>query len=293
MSDSVIKSYSVNYAQHDEKKKKRVIDSNKAVSDRIKALSEMLEGPPEEDFADDFNEGLDVAMVDALLADQDEEPAEEAGAQIDSEAAQKLIEEANAEAEQILADAREEASRIIEEANGQAGQIFEEARAKGEAEGSEKGYADGLERARQIEAEAAERAAANDAEYEAKMGELEPKFVDVLTDIYSHVLGTDLQGRRDVVLNLLRDAIRNIEGARNFLVHVSRDDREYVNENRELLTEGLGSGATVEIIEDLTLAEGNCFIETDGGIYDCSLGTELELLKKELKVLSYTRPADR
>ncbi|MBR6293999.1 MAG: flagellar assembly protein FliH, partial [Lachnospiraceae bacterium] len=70
-------------------------------------------------------------------------------------------------------------------------------------------------------------------------------------------------------------------------VHVSRDDHEYVSSNKDELLSDVSASANVEIIEDSTLKEGNCFIETDGGIYDCSIGTELELLKKELKILSY------
>ncbi len=284
MSKSVIKSYSVNYASGQKKKEKRVIDSNQAVSDRIKALSEMLESVPEEDFAEEFSEGLDAEQVDALLTDQDE-LAEEAAR---NEAAQKLIDEANEQAQQIIEDANAQAQQIIEDAKAESTTVFDEARVKGEQEGNEKGYAEGLERARQLEAAAEEKAAALDADYEAKMSELEPKMVETLTDIYSHVFGVDLSGRNDVVLHLLKDTIRNIESSKNFLVHVSKEDREYVSENRDELTEGLGGSATVEVIEDITLSAGSCFIETDGGIFDCSLGTELELLRKELRILSYT-----
>ena len=281
MSNSVIKSY---YASGQQKKEKRVIDSNQAVSERIKALSEILESVPEEDFAEEFSEGLDAEQVDALLTDQDE-LAEEAAR---NEAAQKLIDDANEQAQQIIEDANAQAQQIIEDAKAESTTVFDEARVKGEQEGNEKGYAEGLERARQLEAAAEEKAAALDADYEAKMSELEPKMVETLTDIYSHVFGIDLSGRNDVVLHLLKDTIRNIESSKNFLVHVSKEDREYVSENRDELTEGLGGSATVEVIEDITLSAGSCFIETDGGIFDCSLGTELELLRKELRILSYT-----
>lgn len=284
MSNSLIKSYSVNYGAEREKKNKRIIDSNQAVSERIKKLSELLETPPDEDFAEGFSEGLDAEQVDALLADQDEIAAEKER----NEAAQKLIDEASEQAQQIIEDANAEAARIIDEANANAAQIMEDARAKGEAEGNEKGYAEGLERAAEIERQAEEKSAEFDRQYEEKISELEPKFVDTLTSIYSHVFGIDLSDRNDVVLYLLKDAIRNIEGARNFLVHVSKDDHEYVNANKEELTAGIGSSATVELIEDVTLTKGNCFIETDGGIFDCSIGTELELLKKELRTLSYS-----
>ena len=260
-----------------------MIDSNQAVSERIKALSEILERVPEEDFADDFTEGLDAEQVDALLADQDELAAEKAK----NEAAAKIVEDANAEAELIIADANARAAQIIEEANAKAEQVLEEARAAGEQEGNEKGYAEGLERASVKEKEFEQKSLDLETQYEEKLAELEPKFVETLTDIYSHVFGIDLAGRSDVVLNLLKNAIRNIEGAKNYLVHVSKDDHEYVMENRDDLTEGLGNAVTVEIIEDMTLTAGNSFIETDGGIYDCALGTELALLKKELKILSY------
>jgi len=284
LSSTLIKSYSINYGAEKDRKEKRIIDSNQAVSDRIKELSEMLEVAEDDDgFADEFTEGLDAAQVDALLADQDEAAAQEA----DNEEIEKVLEEAREQAQQIIDDANEQAQQIINDANSQAQSIFDEARANGEAEGNEKGYAEGLARAEEKEREVEEKAAALSAEYEELVSELEPKMVDTLTGIYSHVFGIDLAGRNDIVFNLLKDTIRNIDSVKNYLVHVSKDDHEYVLENRDELTAGLGSSVTVEVIEDVTLTAGNCFIETEGGIFDCSLGTELELLKKELKILSY------
>lgn len=283
MSSSLIKSYTVAYKDDRDKKKKRVIDSNQAVSERIRELSEILESTPEEDFADDFNEGLDAEQVDALLADQDviAEQARQA------EKVQKIVDDANEQARQIIEDANEQAAKIIEDAQAQAQQVLEDAKVQGEALGNEKGYAEGLERAAEVEKQAREKAEALDRQYEEKIEELEPLFVEKLTDIYSHVFGIDLAGRNDVIMYLLNSAIRNIEGTKNYLVHVSKDDYEYVSNNREELTTGISDSAVVEIVEDMTLNEGAAFVETDGGIYDCSIGTEMELLKKELKMLSY------
>ena len=59
-------------------------------------------------------------------------------------------------------------------------------------------------------------------------------------------------------------------------------------QKKALLT-GVAHAANVEIIEDMTLSEGECLIETGGGIFDCGLGTQLAGLKKELKLLSYTK----
>ena len=285
MSSTLIKSYAVNYGKQDEKKSKRVIDSNEAVSAKIKALEELLDAPTQEELEEGFSEGLDAAQVDALLTDQEELEEEKAR----NEAAQKIVEEADEQAHQIIEDANDVAAKIIEEANAKAQTIQEEARQQGLAEGNEKGYAEGLERVADKEREAEEKAEAYRTEFEEKMSELEPQLVEKLTGIYSHVFGIDLTGRSDVVLHLLKDTIRNIDSVKNYLVHVSKEDHELVLANRDELAAGLGATVTVEIIEDVTLSAGNCFIETDGGIFDCSIGTELDLLAKELKILSYSQ----
>ena len=47
--------------------------------------------------------------------------------------------------------------------------------------------------------------------------------------------------------------------------------------------------STLEIIEDPTLRENECIIESEGGLFDCSLGIELEELTRTLKLLSFDR----
>ena len=44
---------------------------------------------------------------------------------------------------------------------------------------------------------------------------------------------------------------------------------------------------TVELIEDATLKENECVIETNSGIFDCSIGVQLEELTKKLRLLSF------
>ena len=39
----------------------------------------------------------------------------------------------------------------------------------------------------------------------------------------------------------------------------------------------------------MTLSESQCMIETEAGVYDCSLETELKELCKKLRILSYKK----
>lgn len=283
MSSSLIKAGYANAVQKN-KSDKRVIDSNQAVSDRLKLLSSILED--EKRFADsegaDFVEGLNAEQVDALFAS---EPVEEEP-QVDVEA---LLEDAKLEAERIISQANEQAESIISGANSEAESIRAQAYDDGYSEGSTAGYNDGMAKTRELEESLNAKMLEQDALYEEKIAELEPKFIEVLTGIYSHIFNVDLTDRTNVVLYLLKDTIRNIEGGKTFFVHVSKDDYEVVSENREQLSVTLPSTCLVEVIEDMMLSQGSCFIETESGIFDCSLGTELELLSKELKLLSYTK----
>ena len=280
----------------------RVIDSNVKVAERLQYLSEILQAESEDGFYDDFTAGLDAVQVEQLLGDPDglidgsiegsfEDSFEEGliaeGQSFDTGAFEQMKADAQAEADSILSAAREEAESIIAAANVDAEAIRSNAQAEGHEEGYKAGYDEGVGIAKEAEEQFNIRQNELETLYEQKIDELEPMFVEKITEIYEHIFAVDLSGKKELVLYLLTDAMRNIEGGKTFLVHVSREDYEYVSEHKEELTHGLPGTAILEVIEDMTLAESQCFIEADSGIFDCGLGTELSLLKKELTLLSF------
>lgn len=268
----------------------RIIDSNVKVAERLTRLSEILDSKPEFEeinFSDDgFSEGLDAMQVEQLFS----EPQETVEVQpINEDVINEMMANAQEEADRILSAAREEAEGILASANAEALEIKAKAEADGHDEGYKVGYDEGVKLAEEAEQRCMQKEQELEELYEQKIEELEPVFVDKLTDIYEHVFMTDLADKKELVLYLLSDAMRNIEGGKNFLVHVSKDDYEYVLENKDELFKGLPSTSTLEVIEDLTLSAAQCFIEAESGIFDCGLGTELSLLKKELSLLSYRK----
>ena len=63
-----------------------------------------------------------------------------------------------------------------------------------------------------------------------------------------------------------------------------------ITDEKDKLRENITSpNATMEIIEDPMMKENECIIETDGGVFDCSVGVELEELSRKLKLLSFER----
>ncbi|MBO5550827.1 MAG: hypothetical protein J5966_02615 [Lachnospiraceae bacterium] len=288
---NIVKGY---HAAIDEDDKK-VINSNSMVADRLKLLKKILDQqqPSDGDFSSDgFTEGLDAEMVDSLLMDPDAEPGDEAGGNvIKAEPQQPAVDldAINAEAEQILQDAQAQADQLLQDAMDQAEagreRIFEEARLAGHDEG----YGQGLAEVDAMKSELMEKEQAMMAEFEQMVSELEPSLVDVLSDIYSHVIGIEMQEKKDIILHLLQNALQNTDTTANLMVHVSKDDYEYISGHKSVPFDGIPGEDNTDIVPDVTLKTGEAMIDTGSGIFDCSVGTELEGLKKQLKLLSYQR----
>jgi flagellar assembly protein FliH len=60
-------------------------------------------------------------------------------------------------------------------------------------------------------------------------------------------------------------------------------------QKKQLLSGTAAGVSSVDVVEDMTLSKNDCMIETDGGIFDCSLGTQLTELKQKLMLLAWSR----
>lgn len=274
---------------------KCVIDSNALVAERIEewenlrranasALPSFEEEEGESDEA--FTSGIAGEEIDALFDDGEGAP----GVIKAGDLSGPNLEEIEAQAERILEEARAEAERILEDARSQSMTMRADAVEEGNRQGFEEGYAKGMAETDGLKQELAERKRALEAQYDELLETLEPRFIETITDVYSHIFGVDLMDNRDILVHLIDSTLRKVESSRTFIVHVSADDYPHVNMQKQALIEGAVAGrGLIEIIEDIALSKGDCLIETDGGIFDCGVGTQLEELTKKLQVLSYEK----
>lgn len=261
----------------------RVIDSNERMAEKIAELSKNLQETMEENdgefFAEEFTDGIEAVRVSQLLDDDGSNVIKEPV--YDGPSPQELLDEAREQADAMLEQAKEEAEALKSHA-------YEEALAKGQ----EKGYADGLQEAEALKEELRREYQEKEEQltryYQNKLEELEPSLVDALTDVYEHIFHVNFSDNRDVIIHLLKNTLQKMEGSGEYLIHVSKDDMAFVSmQKNDLLEAGGVVSANFDIIEDVTLKKNQCLIETENGIFDCSLGVELKELKKQLLLLSY------
>ena len=272
---------------------KRVIDSNERVEMRLKELAKKNQEAGGSKGG--FVPGLNAEHITVLP--EGEEPGEPQVepaiiAEQAQEEARQILEQAAVDAQARIADAQAEAGKIKKEAHEQAEkervQILEQAK----RQGYEEGLAQAKAEAETLRKEFAKKEQQLEEYYQQQIDELEPQFVDAITDIYEHILGVDLGNQREILAHLISGTIRKIEGAHSFIIHVSKEDYPFVSMQKKQLMAGAAAGnSTVEVVEDLVMKQNECTIETDGGIFDCGLDTQLSELKKRLMLLAYSKEA--
>ncbi len=290
MSNNLVKRMNTQMQQDDV----RVIDTNALIIKRIEALGIKAKQLEKQDILSSMH--ADKDKVNQLL---EEDASEEFSSNVIKADANP---ESNMEDEiQKLELLKEEANQIYQDAQQQAKQLMEDTRRMLDQErhvaleeAKQQGYQDGLAKG-QSEIDALKQNIVaehkkTEEEYQKLADELEPQFIDVITDIYEHIFHIELRSYREILVYLISTTMRKIEGNNNFLIHVSKEDYPYVSMQKKQIAAGATTqSGSVEIIEDITLSKNECLIETDGGIFDCGLGTQLEELKKKLMLLSYER----
>ena len=293
MSRNLYKSYWVEISDEE----KCVIDSNVRLKQRIEehevlrrhresirfGIAEPEEGEPE------FVSGLGGEQIDALL-DDPEDGAEGSIIKAASEEQGPDLEEIEAQAQAMIDDAQAQIDEMMENAKRE----IEEERRRALEDANRQGYDDGYQaghaEADEMKRELAEEKQRLQKEYDSLVDELEPRFIDTITEIYSHIFGIELADKRDILVHLIDSTLRQVESSKTFIVHVSKEDYPFVNMHKQELTEGATAAkGMVEIIEDVALSQSACLIETDGGIFDCGVDTQLQELTNRLRVLSFEK----
>lgn len=265
MSRNLLKQFSL--VESDET---RVIDTNSLIQRRLEELRER--------------------DCDGELSAQEAGDRQEAGGHLlrAQEEARQVVAGAREEAEGVLAEARSQAERIIEEAREQ----VEVEKTLAKSEGQRQGYAEGLRQAQaegqKLRQEYQEKGRQLESFYQQQIDELEPRLVDTITDIYRHIFNVDLLPYREILTYLITTTLRNNDNGRSFIIHVSKEDYPYVNmTKKQILAEAVSSNCSADVVEDLTLAKNECLIETENGVFDCGLGTQLSELKHKIMLLSW------
>lgn len=195
--------------------------------------------------------------------------------EITTEKAQKIIENAKIEAEEIISIAKKEAFDMKE-------RVLEEAR--------EKGYQDGMKESlaftAQKELEFQEKENLLQKNYEEQMERIEPEIAELLISLIGKISGVIMEDNKEIILYLIKSSMKNLGRCENFRIRVSKEDAPLVNENINILYDTNPDIARIEVFEEESFRKNQCIIETDFKMIDCSIDVQIKNLSEAIKLLS-------
>ena len=163
-----------------------------------------------------------------------------------------------------------------------AAQSLEQAR----AEGLEQGRQQAEEENAQARAELEQIKNQYREEYEKQVDELEPAFVEIVIKYVQKLTGIYADDKKEIILHLIDNALKDKHGNENFIVRVSEADFPVVSYSKDAIRGYLSEGAQLEVVADKLLERNQCMIETESRIYDCSLDGQLMSLIEDIRLLA-------
>lgn len=169
--------------------------------------------------------------------------------------------------EQVARRVEGEGRGLLESARAEAVRIREEAREEGRRQGLEECVRE-LARAR--------------GEYRRLQDEAERDLVDLALEVARRLVGQVVAQDREVVVSMVREALRGARGRRSIVVRVSPEDGPVVEAHRHELARAV-EGVPVYLEVDESLGSGDTVIETESGRIDARLETQLAVLREALQ----------
>ncbi|MDR1803445.1 MAG: flagellar assembly protein FliH [Treponema sp.] len=216
------------------------------------------------------------------------------------DAASKEIERGTGEAQDIKRRAEDEAKKITAEAAERVKQMEAESRAtldnerkdaldQGHTEGREAGYVEGkaeVERLIQRTQTVLQRAQDKRTEI---LQETEQEIINLVLIIARKVVKAITESQRTVIISNVIQALRKVKGRGNIIIRVNLADLKLTTAHTKDFISLVEGAKSLQVVEDSTVDEGGCVIETDFGEIDARITSQLGELEAKILELSPIR----
>jgi len=173
-----------------------------------------------------------------------------------SQQARNIVDGARREAEQIVAKAQQERTASVET-------------------GLQLGYEEGLKSWNSI------LAGAWQARENLKT-EWEQSLLHLAVRVAEKIIGEQLRLHPDAIVPIVREALKSIGQERQLTLLIHPDHRETVQANLDRLQALVGSSRQIHLVASPDIAPGGCVVESELGVIDAKLETQLKCLEEIL-----------
>ena len=209
----------------------------------------------------------------------------------------KDVEQNKLKAEKTLQDAEEQARRLIQEAKEKAEQlelsskenitqIENQAMLKGLEEGRDNGYQEGLNEVNRL----IERLNSVISKTINKRIEIidqcEEQVISLVMLISKKVVKVVSESQKEVVIHNTIEALKKIKKRGDVILRVNTKDINLTSSHTADFIEKVENVDNVTILEDSTVDQGGCIVETDFGQIDARIASQLNKIEEKILDLS-------
>jgi len=177
--------------------------------------------------------------------------------------------DASRKARGLLENAQREAESLVQKAKSESAGIRQQAK----EEGFEKGFSEGLEKFQGNILETNEK-------YAALANSAESELLGLCMGIAHKILKQELRTHPDAIVAVVREAIAPMSRKKMLTIRVNPQDRAILQGHRAELMDALMGSGQIQFVADADIGQGGCLVETEHGIVDARLETEMNILSR-------------
>lgn len=111
-----------------------------------------------------------------------------------------------------------------------------------------------------------------------------PDILEISVDIAKKIIKKEVESDPQVLINTIVDVLRTVsKNEPKINIRVRPQSVAFIKDSIPDITYQYGIDAKINIISDPSIDEGGCIFQTNNGIVDASVDTQLEIIKKALE----------
>ncbi len=195
---------------------------------------------------------------------------------------QDILFEAKKEAERIINRAQEKADNILTKAKTELEKITEEAHKQGVNEGKEKGIKSGEEVIKRALAEIQNVLIEAKHKREEIIQTNQEMIIDLALMIAKKIIKTELATNKEAILKNLNQALKKVKNKEKIKVKINPLHLKELGTQKEEFLAQVSGLEEINFEEDQNIEPGGCRIETNFGLIDATISSQLEIIQETL-----------
>ena len=228
---------------------------------------------------------IDEARAEADRIIKEAEDAAFAEVKRQTDEVQVISQKAKDDAKDIIADAEENARMIVAEAEKSQDSVNRQAYKEGFDKGIEDGYKEGEREVFRLTERLQTMITKTMDRRQEILAETEQQIVDLVLLMTRKVVKVISENQRNVIVSNVVHALRKVKGRGDVIIRVNLADVGMTTEHKKNFIASAENVKNITVIEDATVDQGGCIIETDFGAVDARIASQLhELAQKILEI---------